>query len=58
MYLGSFDGFCCVHNSFRGWKCAKCDLKDNLWLNLTDGTILCGRRYFDGWYDYNHVHCI
>ena len=23
-------------------------MKENLWLNLTDGTILCGRRYFDG----------
>lgn len=40
----------CIHVFFRGWKCARCDLKENLWLNLTDGTILCGRRYFDGWY--------
>lgn len=31
-----------------GWQCSKCDLKENLWLNLTDGTILCGRRNFDG----------
>ena len=31
-----------------GWKCARCDLTTNLWLNLTDGSILCGRRYFDG----------
>lgn len=31
-----------------GWKCAKCDLTNNLWLNLTDGTILCGRKFFDG----------
>ncbi|CAH2048779.1 unnamed protein product, partial [Iphiclides podalirius] len=31
-----------------GWKCAKCDLTANLWLNLTDGSILCGRRFFDG----------
>ncbi|XP_041979608.1 ubiquitin carboxyl-terminal hydrolase 5 [Aricia agestis] len=31
-----------------GWKCAKCDLTNNLWLNLTDGIILCGRRFFDG----------
>ncbi|KAK7329583.1 hypothetical protein VNO77_23753 [Canavalia gladiata] len=23
-----------------GWKCAKCDKKHNLWLNLTDGIIL------------------
>ncbi|PRP81902.1 ubiquitin carboxyl-terminal hydrolase 5-like isoform 2 [Planoprotostelium fungivorum] len=26
-----------------GWKCAKCDLTENLWLNLTDGAINCGR---------------
>jgi uncharacterized UBP type Zn finger protein len=25
-----------------------CDKTDNLWLNLTDGSILCGRKYFDG----------
>ncbi|XP_028166955.1 ubiquitin carboxyl-terminal hydrolase 5 [Ostrinia furnacalis] len=31
-----------------GWKCSKCELTNNLWLNLTDGAILCGRRYFDG----------
>ncbi|XP_067648406.1 ubiquitin carboxyl-terminal hydrolase 5 [Eurosta solidaginis] len=31
-----------------GWKCEKCDLKNNLWLNLTDGSILCGRKFFDG----------
>ncbi|CAH0715342.1 unnamed protein product, partial [Brenthis ino] len=31
-----------------GWKCSKCDLTNNLWLNLTDGSILCGRRFFDG----------
>ena len=28
-----------------GWKCEECDLRENLWLNLTDGRILCGRRY-------------
>ena len=33
---------------YRGWKCSKCDLTENLWLNLTDGSILCGRKYFDG----------
>ena len=22
-----------------GWKCAKCDKTENLWLNLTDGMI-------------------
>lgn len=31
-----------------GWKCEKCDLTTNLYLNLTDGSILCGRKFFDG----------
>ncbi|KAF6209165.1 hypothetical protein GE061_014910 [Apolygus lucorum] len=31
-----------------GWKCEKCDLDNNLWLNLTDGSILCGRKFYDG----------
>ena len=31
-----------------GWKCCDCELTCNLWLNLTDGHIGCGRRYFDG----------
>lgn len=31
-----------------GWKCAKCDKTENLWLNLTDGSILCGRRNWGG----------
>ncbi|KAG8300570.1 Ubiquitin carboxyl-terminal hydrolase 5 [Homalodisca vitripennis] len=31
-----------------GWQCSKCDLNSNLWLNLTDGTILCGRKFYDG----------
>ncbi|CAH9082884.1 unnamed protein product [Cuscuta epithymum] len=31
-----------------GWKCAQCDKIENLWLNLTDGTILCGRKNWDG----------
>ncbi|KAI8437058.1 hypothetical protein MSG28_010427 [Choristoneura fumiferana] len=31
-----------------GWKCAKCELTTNLWLNLVDGAVLCGRRFFDG----------
>ena len=35
-----------VHTS--GWKCSRCDLTNNLWMNMTDGAILCGRRYFDG----------
>ncbi|XP_069474777.1 ubiquitin carboxyl-terminal hydrolase 13 isoform X2 [Ambystoma mexicanum] len=31
-----------------GWKCAKCEMRENLWLNLTDGAVLCGRWFFDG----------
>ena len=31
-----------------GWACSQCDKTDNLWLNLTDGAIGCGRRNFDG----------
>lgn len=38
--------------TLSGWKCEKCDLTNNLWLNLTDGSILCGRKYFDGWLVY------
>ncbi|XP_057729312.1 ubiquitin carboxyl-terminal hydrolase 14 [Arachis stenosperma] len=38
-----------------GWKCAKCDKTDNLWLNLTDGMILCGRRNWDGSGGNNHA---
>lgn len=32
----------------RGWKCEMCDLTNNLWLNLTDGSVLCGRKFFNG----------
>ncbi|XP_041377545.1 LOW QUALITY PROTEIN: ubiquitin carboxyl-terminal hydrolase 5-like [Gigantopelta aegis] len=38
-----------------GWKCEQCELTSNLWLNLTDGTILCGRRFFDGSGGNNHA---
>ncbi|XP_033225385.1 ubiquitin carboxyl-terminal hydrolase 5 [Belonocnema kinseyi] len=31
-----------------GWKCEKCEMTQNLWLNLVDGSILCGRKFFDG----------
>lgn len=31
-----------------GWKCFKCVKADNLWMILTDGTVLCGRRNWDG----------
>ncbi|WAR15202.1 UBP5-like protein [Mya arenaria] len=37
-----------------GWKCEKCDLTSNLWLNLTDGSIMCGRKFFDGSGGNNH----
>ena len=37
------------------WKCEYCDLTTNLWLNLTDGKILCGRKYFDGSGGNNHA---
>ncbi|XP_043203886.1 ubiquitin carboxyl-terminal hydrolase 5-like [Amphibalanus amphitrite] len=39
----------------RGWQCAQCDKTDNLWLNLTDGAILCGRKFFDGSGGNNHA---
>ncbi|KAF5730612.1 ubiquitin carboxyl-terminal hydrolase 14-like isoform X3 [Tripterygium wilfordii] len=38
-----------------GWQCIKCDKKDNLWLNLTDGMILCGRKNWDGTGGNNHA---
>ncbi|XP_071446466.1 ubiquitin carboxyl-terminal hydrolase 5 [Hetaerina americana] len=31
-----------------GWVCEKCDLTQNLWMNLTDGKIMCGRKFYDG----------
>ena len=39
----------------KGWKCCACDLTTNLWLNLTDGTICCGRKFFDGSGGNNHA---
>ncbi|XP_078443561.1 ubiquitin-specific protease 14 isoform X2 [Wolffia australiana] len=38
-----------------GWKCRHCDKTDNLWLNLTDGAILCGRKNWDGSGGNNHA---
>nr|CAG4638254.1 EOG090X0181 [Cyclestheria hislopi] len=38
-----------------GWQCSQCDKKDNLWLNLTDGAVLCGRKFFDGTGGNNHA---
>uniref|UniRef100_A0A8C6S771 Ubiquitin carboxyl-terminal hydrolase n=1 Tax=Neogobius melanostomus TaxID=47308 RepID=A0A8C6S771_9GOBI len=31
-----------------GWKCQRCEMRENLWLNLTDGAIFCGKWFFDG----------
>lgn len=32
------------------WKCShtECPKRDNLWLNLSDGSLLCGRKNWDG----------
>lgn len=30
-------------------------MNNNLWLNLTDGSILCGRKYYDGTGGNNHA---
>uniref|UniRef100_A0A8C5BPD8 Ubiquitin carboxyl-terminal hydrolase n=1 Tax=Gadus morhua TaxID=8049 RepID=A0A8C5BPD8_GADMO len=38
-----------------GWRCEVCDLQENLWMNLTDGKVFCGRRYFDGTGGNNHA---
>ena len=38
-----------------GWQCSKCDKTENLWMNLTDGTVLCGRKFFDGTGGNNHA---
>lgn len=37
------------------WKCSMCDINKNLWMNLTDGTILCGRKQLDGSGGNNHA---
>lgn len=46
-------GVSLLHSS--GWRCEVCDLQENLWMNLTDGKVLCGRRYFDGSGGNNHA---
>jgi ubiquitin carboxyl-terminal hydrolase 5/13 len=38
-----------------GWQCEKCDKTENLWLNLTDGSVLCGRKFYDGSGGNNHA---
>ena len=37
-----------ISPSPASWVCASCDKRDNLWLNLSDGVIGCGRRNYDG----------
>ena len=37
------------------FKCAKCDLTSNLWFNLSDGFVGCGRRNWDGSGGNNHA---
>lgn len=39
----------------KDWQCQVCGLKENLWLNLTDGAIHCGRKYFNGLGGNNHA---
>lgn len=39
----------------QGWKCEKCDLTENLWMNLADGAIMCGRKFYDGTGGNNHA---
>ncbi|KAL0073545.1 hypothetical protein J3Q64DRAFT_1775672 [Phycomyces blakesleeanus] len=34
--------------------CTECDLKENLWLCLTCGTLHCGRKHYDGSGGNNH----
>ncbi|XP_029835830.1 ubiquitin carboxyl-terminal hydrolase 5 isoform X1 [Ixodes scapularis] len=39
----------------HGWRCEMCNLTENLWMNLTDGAIMCGRKFFDGSGGNNHA---
>ncbi|KAG8191918.1 hypothetical protein JTE90_007718 [Oedothorax gibbosus] len=39
----------------KDWQCQECGLQENLWLNLTDGAIHCGRKYFNGQGGNNHA---
>lgn len=32
----------------KSWKCFACEMRENLWLNLSTGVIGCGRRQYDG----------
>lgn len=40
----------------KDWMCMDCDKRDNLWLNLSDGSILCGRKNYDGSGGNNHAY--
>uniref|UniRef100_A0A8C4E3K6 Ubiquitin carboxyl-terminal hydrolase n=1 Tax=Dicentrarchus labrax TaxID=13489 RepID=A0A8C4E3K6_DICLA len=51
--LGNLCNLSFLHRS--GWRCDVCDLQENIWMNLTDGKVLCGRRYFDGSGGNNHA---
>ncbi|KAI1882626.1 hypothetical protein AGOR_G00236820 [Albula goreensis] len=37
-----------VHIPPSGWKCRRCEMRENLWLNLTDGAVHCGKWFCDG----------
>lgn len=37
-----------VSSNPREWKCPACDSRENLWLNLSDGVMGCGRPLWDG----------
>jgi ubiquitin carboxyl-terminal hydrolase 5/13 len=39
----------------NSWKCELCEVRKNLWLNLSDGKILCGRKQLDGSGGNNHA---
>ena len=39
----------------KTWKCEVCGMTSNLWLNLSDGKIFCGRRQLDGSGGNNHA---
>ncbi|XP_065321671.1 ubiquitin carboxyl-terminal hydrolase 5-like isoform X1 [Gordionus sp. m RMFG-2023] len=41
--------------SLNNSQCQKCDVKENLWFNLSDGSIMCGRKNFDGTGGNNHA---
>lgn len=37
-----------ISNNPKDWKCADCDITEDLWLNLSTGKIGCGRKNPDG----------